>query len=152
MKPIDVTEDNDWQEFYTLYGPVLAATGVTPELEFKPGKQVRITKYKTTVRKGYLPNRTDEVFIVSKVVYAAGLGTPHVYNIKDLNGEEILGNFYTDELQGVTGGAGADKLYRVERILKTKTVRGKKYYLIKWKGYPESFYSWEPEENVIRTM
>ncbi|XP_070547635.1 uncharacterized protein [Ptychodera flava] len=115
MKPVDVTEDNDWQAFYTLYGPELAAAGTTPE--FKPGERVRITKYKTTFRKGYLPNWTEEIFIVSKVVYAAGLGTPPVYKIKDLNGEEILGTFYSDELQSA---AGADELYRVERILKTK--------------------------------
>ncbi|XP_070537234.1 uncharacterized protein [Ptychodera flava] len=120
MKPIDVTEENDWQAFYTLYGPEMAAAGATPE--FKPGERVRITKYKSTFRKGYLPNWTEEIFIVTKVVYAAGLGTPPIYKIKDLNGEEILSTFYSDELQSVPGRAGGTELYRVERILKTKKI------------------------------
>ncbi|XP_070550020.1 uncharacterized protein [Ptychodera flava] len=125
MKPTDVTEENDWQAFYTLYGPEMAAAGATPE--FKPGERVRITKYKSTFRKGYLPNWTEEIFIVTKVVYAAGLGTPPVYKMKDLNGEEILGIFYSDELQRAAVGAGAHELYRVRRIIKTNKIRGKKY-------------------------
>ena len=35
-------------------------------------------------------------------------------------------------------------LYEVEYILKKRTVKGKKEYLIKWKGYPESESTWEP--------
>lgn len=35
-------------------------------------------------------------------------------------------------------------LYEVENILKKRTIKGKKEYLIKWKGYPESESTWEP--------
>ena len=35
-------------------------------------------------------------------------------------------------------------LYEVENILKKRTVKGKKEYLIKWKGYPENESTWEP--------
>jgi hypothetical protein len=43
--------------------------------------------------------------------------------------------------------------YEVERILDMKQKgRGHKtHYLIKWKGYPTSDNSWEPEENVTAT-
>lgn len=40
-----------------------------------------------------------------------------------------------------------DKVYTVERILKDKTVRGKKRYLVKWEGYDASHNSWEPPES-----
>ncbi|XP_070573709.1 uncharacterized protein [Ptychodera flava] len=106
MKPVDVTEENDWQAFYTLYGPEMAAAGVTPE--FKPGERVRITKYKSksTFRKGYYQiGQRRSVQLQSG--YAAGLGMLPVNKIKNLNGEEILGTFYSNDLQSA---AGADEL------------------------------------------
>ena len=38
--------------------------------------------------------------------------------------------------------------YEVEQILDKRTHYGKIQYLIKWKGYPLSEASWEPEENL----
>ena len=35
-------------------------------------------------------------------------------------------------------------LYEVENILKKRIIKGKKEYLIKWKGYPENESTWEP--------
>ena len=144
MKPKDVTAENDHQAWQALYGHEMATSGWKPK--YSVGERVRITKYKGTFKKGYLPNWTEEQFEVAAIVYSV----PPVYKIKDLQGEEILGTFYEDELQKVTS-AGADEVFRVEQILKKKKVKGKKYYLIKWRGYPESFNSWEPEENVIVT-
>jgi len=38
--------------------------------------------------------------------------------------------------------------YEVEEILDKKVRKGKNFYLLKWKGYPDSANSWEPEENL----
>ncbi|XP_070569265.1 uncharacterized protein [Ptychodera flava] len=85
----------------------------------------------------------EEIFVVRYIVYSK----PPVYRIEDLSGEEILGTFYEDELQAVNDSG----VYRIEKILKTKKVKGQKYYLIKWRGYPDSFNSWEPESNVVKS-
>ena len=141
MKPRDVTPENDHVAFQALFGHEMAAAGHKPK--FSVGEKVRITKYKGVFKKGYLPNWTEEIFVVRYIVYSK----PPVYRIEDLGGEEILGTFYEDELQAVDDSG----VYRVEKILKTKKVKGQKYYLIKWRGYPDSFNSWEPESNVIST-
>ena len=39
-----------------------------------------------------------------------------------------------------------DDVYPVEKIVKTKTQKGKKYYLIKWKDYSDKYNSWIPED------
>ncbi|RZF48229.1 hypothetical protein LSTR_LSTR006196 [Laodelphax striatellus] len=47
-----------------------------------------------------------------------------------------------------TGGRDASSSYDVDRILGKRIRKEKLYYLVKWKGYPESEASWEPEENL----
>ena len=63
--------------------------------KFKIGDYVRISKYKNIFAKGYIPNWSEEVFIISKIKNTV----PWTYVINDLNGEEITGTFYEKELQ-----------------------------------------------------
>ena len=62
---------------------------------FNVGDRVRISKFKNIFAKGYTPNWSREMFIVDKINDTA----PYTYNLKDLNGEEIIGSFYDRELQ-----------------------------------------------------
>ena len=62
---------------------------------FKVGDRVRISKFKNIFAKGYTPNWSKEIFIVNKINDTV----PYAYNLKDLNGEEIIGSFYDRELQ-----------------------------------------------------
>ncbi|MEW8546122.1 MAG: reverse transcriptase domain-containing protein [Candidatus Thiodiazotropha sp.] len=45
-----------------------------------------------------------------------------------------------------TSNKSNDKYYEVDRLLKVKWVRGKKFYLVKWKG--EYKNTWEPEDYI----
>ena len=62
--------------------------------KFKVGDSVRISKYKNIFAKGYMPNWSEEVFIISKIKNTV----PTTYVSNDLNGEEIIGTFYEKEL------------------------------------------------------
>ena len=55
------------------------------------------------------------------------------YVVNDLNGEEIAGTFYENELQETN-----QKEFRIEKVIKRK---GDKLH-IKWKGFDNSFNSW----------
>ena len=63
--------------------------------KFKVGDHVRISKYKNIFAKGYTPNWSEEVFVISKIKNTV----PWTYGINDLNGEEIIGTCYEKELQ-----------------------------------------------------
>ena len=119
MKPIDVTSDSyaDYNEDSNKKDP-----------KFKVGDHVRISKYKNIFAKGYAPNWSEEVFVVSEIKYTV----PWTYVVSDLNGEEITGSFYEKELQ-----KASQKEFRIEKVLKRK---GDKLY-VKWKGYNNSFNS-----------
>ena len=53
--------------------------------------------------------------------------------INDLNGEDVTGSFYEEELQKTK-----QKQFRIEKVLKRK---GDKLY-VRWKGYDNRFNSW----------
>jgi hypothetical protein len=63
--------------------------------KFKIGDRVRIYKWKNIFEKGSTENWTKEIFIVTAVKNTY----PVTYKIKDLHGEDILGSFYSQELQ-----------------------------------------------------
>jgi len=98
------------------------------------GDHVRISKAKHVFEKGYLPNWTTEIFVVSKILNTV----PIQVKIKDLNDEEIIGSFYLKEIQAVD----LPDEYEIEKIVSRKRVRGQMQYLVKWLGYPDSFNSW----------
>ena len=85
MKPIDV-KDN------TYINTDKKINNKDPK--FKVGGRVRISKYKNVFANGYVPNWSEEVFVVNKIKNTL----PWMYEINDLNGEEIVGSFYENEL------------------------------------------------------
>ena len=128
MKPIDVGDDSfsEYNEESNEKDP-----------KFKVDGHVRISKYKNIFAKGYAPNWSEEIFVVKKIKNIV----PWTYVISDLNGEEIIGNFYAKELQKTN-----QKEFRIEKVIKT---RGNKLY-VKWKGYDNSFNSWIDKKDLIK--
>ena len=102
MKPIDVTFDSydEYNEDSNKKYP-----------KFKVGNHVRISKYKNIFAKGYTPNWSEDVFVVSKVKNTL----PWTYVISDLNGEKITGSFYERELQ-----KSIQEKFRIEKVLERK--------------------------------
>ena len=81
MKPVDV-KDNTYIYFQREVNH--------KDPKFKLGHHVGISKYKNFFAKGYTPNWSEEVFVISKIKNTV----PWTYVINDLNSEEIIGTFY----------------------------------------------------------
>ena len=92
--PVEVTRENEDRIRKRLYGSIVAKQDFT----FKVGDHVRIAKAKNAFAKGYVPNFTEEVFVVDKRLKR----NPVVYKLKDLNSEDIEGIFYREELSKTT--------------------------------------------------
>ena len=127
MKPIDVTSDSfaENNEDSNKKNP-----------KFKVGDHVRISKYKKNFAKGYAPNWSEEIFIVSEIKNMV----PWTYASSDLNGEEITRSFYGKALEKTN-----QKEFRIEKILERKN---DKLY-VKWKCYSNSFNHWIDKTDII---
>ena len=99
MKAIDVTDDScaKYNEDFNKKDP-----------KFKVGDHVRISKYKNIFAKGYTPNWSEEVSVVSKIKNTV----PWTYVVCDVNGEEITGSFYEKELHKTN-----QEMFRIEKYL-----------------------------------
>ena len=128
MKPVDVKSSSYIHSSKELNDK---------DQKFKIGDTVRISKYKNIFAKGYIPNWSEEVFVIKKVKNTV----PWTYIISDLKGEEIVGrNKKQEELQETTQNE-----FRVEKLIKRK---GDKLY-VKWKGYGNFFNSWTDKKDSI---
>ena len=80
MKPKDVKSNNltKYIEEFNKKDP-----------KFKVSGHVRISKYKNIFSKGYLPNWSEEIFIINIIQNTV----PWTYLINDLKGEEIKRSF-----------------------------------------------------------
>ena len=127
MKPVDVKDNAyiDFKKEINDEGP-----------KFKVGDQVRISKYKNVFAKGYMPNWSEEIFVIKKIKNTV----PWTYVINDVNGEEIIGTFYGKELHSTN-----QQEFRIEKVIKRK---GDKLY-VKWKGYNNSFNSWIDKKDIV---
>ena len=45
-----------------------------------------------------------------------------------------------------------NKYYNVDKIITRKIKRGQKFYLIKWKGFPLEYCSWEPISHLTKIL
>ena len=127
MKPVDV-KDNTYIDFEK------EVNDENPK--FKAGDHVRISKYKNIFTKGYMPNWSEEIFIIKKIRNTV----PLTYVINDLNGEEIIGTFYENELQDTKQNE-----FRTEKVMKRK---GDKLY-VKWEACDNSFHSWIDKKDIV---
>ena len=127
IKPVDV-KDN------TYINVKKEVTDRDPK--FKVGDHVRISKYKNIFAKGYTPNQSEDVLVVSKMKNAV----PWTYVNSYLNSEEIIGTFYEKELQKTN-----QQHFRIEKVIKRKDAN----LYVKWKSYDNSFDSWIDKKDLV---
>jgi hypothetical protein len=137
-RPDSVNESNWTEVWKTLFSHDL---GEPSEPKFVVGESVRISKYKSVFTKGYEANFTEELFTVTEVYH----GHPNTYTIEDSAGEPIIGRFYEQELYSAEG---REPDFKIEKVLRRRTVKGKKMALVKWLGYDDKFNSWIPAGDI----
>ena len=127
MKPIDVTNNSLLR---TKYADVNAKGEDTRKLRAKLGDIVRISRQKGVFEKGFTSNWSPELFRVVNVRETV----PRTYYLQDMDGKNIRGGFYAEEILPTH----YPDTYLIEKVLKRKN--GLLY--VKWLGFPPRFNSW----------
>lgn len=136
MRPNEVNKENERYLLRTVYNSD-TIWSQKKRTKFKLGDLVRMSKYKHVFSKGYTPNWTAEIFKINRILYTE----PITYLLTDLDGNDIQGTVYQQELQL----AKNSKLYLVEKIISKK---GNQIY-VKWLGFDDSHNSWVHEKDVF---
>jgi hypothetical protein len=160
MRPVDIDEHNASEIWERLYAPLVrdygnhnpAAASSSSSKKMSPpppppravlfakGDDVRISRAKPLFEKGYLPTFSDEVFKIDTV----SRSNPPYFYLVDSDGEKIRGRFYQEELLKTSE---KDTTYRIEKVLKRRTRKGKKEIYVKFIGYKA--YYWINETDIV---
>ena len=111
MAPKDVNVKNEAVVWQRLYGKV---TKTRRRVRLIAGDKVRLSERVKTFKKGYLPQWTEEVFRIQRVIQGSVL----MYKVEEFNGTPVKGMFYAEDLQKVM--VEDDKLWRVEEVLQRR--------------------------------
>jgi len=114
-----------------------------PKSVFKIGDYVKVSAAKHKLTKGYLPNWTNEVFKIVKIIQHK----PVVYKLADWEGEKVDGVWYAEELQLVD--VTQKTKFRIDKILGSRGRGANKQLFVSWAGYPEKFNSYILEKDLI---
>ena len=132
--PADVTKENEAAQVMLQYGQPLKQMKIK-SFKFDVGDHIRISYLRTTFMREYHEKWTTEIFTVSSRRMRAGIP---VYTLKDYGGEDITGTFYQDELQLID----MPEVFRIEKTLRKRKVKGEKQHLVRWAGWPPKYDSW----------
>lgn len=87
-----------------------------------------------------------EVFIVKKV---DAFIQPPLFYLTDTNNDPIQGTFYREQLTKAPDPYGPNHYHDIEKVLKTKRIKGKKFYYVKFLHYPDKFNAWVSEDDYV---
>jgi hypothetical protein len=136
--PLDARKPANYQQvFKNLYYKKVQQKLKNPK--FQVGDKVRLAIQKDRFEKAYIINWSDRIYTIKEVRKTI----PPTYTVQDERGNEHKGTFYEQELQ-----KNKDERFRIEKVLKYKNKQGKRYGLVKWIGYDNSYNSWEPVEEI----
>jgi len=111
--------------------------------EFRVGQHVRISRKKMKFAKSAEQNFSTEIFRIAKVIDRR---PRPLYELEDLNGTPIKGQFYQEELTLVR--VTRCTVYKIDKILYKRVRRGILEYLVRWRGYSKDFDSLVPASSV----
>jgi hypothetical protein len=94
MSPSEASKPENQESLEETWRERLSDDSRNAKPKFKVGDLVRIYRWKNTFEKGFKQNWTTEIFRIKSIMDT----NPICYKLEDLDGEDILGAFYSQQL------------------------------------------------------
>lgn len=107
----------------------------------KIGDLVRISKQKDKFSRGFNPQTHVEIFKIRSISTKKKIPLYYLSNYN--SSENIEGGFYRFELTPVN-----IDIFRIEKIIRRRTLRGQKQVFVKWLGYDDTHNQWISEDEL----
>ena len=140
LAPIEINHNNKEIVWLRIFNSKKLPKITLKTKKLKVGAFVRIAKRIKTFDKGYKGRWSGEIFKIREIKQT----NPLTYNLVDLQGENITGGFYEQELNPTS----LPKTFAVQSILDTK----KDKILVKWLDYPTKFNTWVPKNYLLKNI
>ena len=137
MKPSTITMGNSETVWHKLYSKKHT---VPMKPKYKIGDYVRRPRDTIQYSKGFLPPYSEEIFKIDSIKYT----NPVTYKLRDLENDIVDGYYYDFELVKVHNFDEATAEYLVDKVIKTRIVKGKKEFFIHYFDLPSRFDAWIP--------
>ena len=145
--PAQVTPDNALALYERVYIPILnkRANQKIP-FSFEVGQLVRLSLARGRFKRGYEQKWSEEIFQIR----SRTASHPPRYQIRDLKGENVEGSFYNQELKRVNAKDENQVNWKIERVIYTRKIKGRKKSLVKWLGFPPKFNTLIPSADLAK--
>lgn len=144
LSPSEVTGDKVPTVWRKMKLRDLQAQPLPHRPRFKVGDKVKIRKTRGNFEKEYNEQVEPRYVIIDKIDMP---GNNELYTVKTRQGQRLEGRFRPEQLEKVQ--VNAETVYRVERIVARKRVRGVPYVRLRYVGYGPEDDTWEPEADVV---
>lgn len=145
MKPIDVDESDERMIFKNTYGfknMLEIIKNQQTERHFEVGDEVRIKFDEKPFDKISTQRWSEKVYKIDKVFNKID---KTLYTVK-LNSVPLRKRFYSSELQKVR--TTPETRWRIERVIKYRTVNNIREGLVRWLGYDSQYDQWIPVQQI----
>lgn len=112
---------------------------ISTSFHFRVGDKVRISHLRQPFDREYDERWTGEYFVIKSRITKQKIP---LYQLQDIDGEDIKGTFYEGELQKEL--VDRDAMYRIENMLRYKGNQA----FVKWWGWPKKFNSYIPKSSL----
>ena len=110
---------------------------------FQIDDSVKISVAKTKFSREWQEKFGNETFRIKSRKTLDGIP---MYLLEDGTGDTIKGYFYEPEMTKVN--VPADKLYKIEKVLRTRKRQGEEQKLVKFQGFPNKYNEWIAAKDI----
>ena len=146
MSPNDAhKESNEASVWFALRDKAWNEMKPPTDYKFTLNQAVRIKLDEGPLVKSYFEKFSTQIYFVSARYSKSNV---HRFNLKDNNNKPVDNRSFTySQLKRVV--INNETVYRIERVLHVKLIRGIPYSYVKWKGYSANFNSYIPTSELI---